>query len=100
MPFRLPWEKVYLPKLAVFRCLIRSNKAMITANKITITISEMVLVNSKKEVDGELPMEVAVGVEVDVNIGEDEEVGKGLELRGTFAGTKIVCGVLKSLFVP
>ena len=34
---------------------------MITANKIAITISEIVLVNNKKEVDGDLPTEVAVG---------------------------------------
>ncbi len=62
----------------------------------------MVLVNSKKEVDGELPMEVVVGVEVAVEVGEDEEVGTGLdgELRGTFAGTEIVCELLQSLVVP
>ena len=75
---------------------------MITANKIAITISEMVLVNSKKEVDGELPMEVAVGVEVDVEVEEVEQVGIGLdgELRGTFAGTEIVCGLLQSPAIP
>jgi hypothetical protein len=55
---------------------------MITANKITITISEMVLVNSKKEVDGELLAAVDVGAEVDVDVGEAERVCAGLEKVG------------------
>ena len=60
----------------------------------------MVLVICRKEVEGELLGVVEVGVEFEV--GEDEEVGIGLdeELRGTFAGTEIVCGLLKSLCVP
>ena len=55
---------------------------------------------SKKEVEGELLAEVAVGLEVDVEAYE--EVGKGLdeELRGTFAGTEIVCELLQGPAVP
>lgn len=88
--------------LEVFRCLMRSSRTIITANKIAITIKDMVLVVSKKEVEGELLVVVEVGVEVDVEVGEDEEVGIGLdeELRGTFAGTETVCGLLQSLAVP
>ena len=75
---------------------------MITARKIAITISEMLMVNTKKEVDGELPIEVAVGVEVEAEVVEDEEVGSVLdgELRGKFAGIDIVSGLLQGLAVP
>ena len=41
-----------------------------TANKNAITIRDMVLVISKKEVDRELLTAVEVGVEVDIEVGE------------------------------
>jgi hypothetical protein len=60
---------------------------MITANKIAITIKDMVLVINKREVEGELLEVVEVNVEVDVEVGEGEV---DVTLRGTFAGTEIV----------
>ena len=55
---------------------------MITANKIAITIRDMVFVISKKEVDEELPEPPAAEVGVDVKVGrskEDDGVGVGLK---------------------
>jgi hypothetical protein len=64
------------------------------ANKNAITTRAIVVINKRDD--------LAVGVEVDVEVGEDEEVGTGLdgELSGTFAGTDIVCGLLQGLVVP
>jgi hypothetical protein len=78
---------------------MRSNKAMITANKIAITINDIVLVICQKEVGGELPLAVEVGVSVGVS-GEVEDDGAGVGLSGTFAGMVIVCVGLQALVVP
>lgn len=45
-------EKIYLLKSLVFLFLKRSNRAIITANKIAITIREIALMISKKEIAG------------------------------------------------
>jgi len=52
---------------------------MITANKIAITSKDIALVICQNEVAEKLLAAAEVGVEVDVKIGEGEEVGKGLD---------------------
>ena len=61
-------------------------------NRIAIISSEIVFVNNKKEVDGELFGAVEVSFEGDVGVGFDLEVGIELEeLSGTLAGMVIAC---------
>ena len=73
---------------------------MITVNRIAITTKDTVLVISQKEADGELLTEVedGLGVDVEVELGDDE--GAGVGLRGTFAGTDIVWELLQLLVTP
>ena len=70
-----------------------------TANKNAITIRDMVLVISKKEIN-----EPLAAVEVGVSVGVSGEVvaddGAGVGLKGTFAGTLIVSVLLQPLVTP
>ena len=68
------------------------------ANKNAITTRA---ISKRDELKG-LIIVAKVGVGVCVEVGEDEKVGAGLdgELKGTFAGTEIVCGLLQSPVVP
>ena len=68
------------------------------ANKNAITIRDMVLVISKKEIN-ELLAAVEVGVSVGVS-GEVEDDGAGVGLNGTFAGTFTVSVLLQPPVTP
>ena len=66
-----------------------------TANKNAITIRDMVLVISKKEINEPLAA-VEVGVSVGVS-GEVEDDGAGVGLNGTSEGMLTVCVLLQPL---
>lgn len=70
---------------------------MIMANKIAITMKDIVVVINQMLGDGELLMEVEADFGVNVEVGEGEV---DVKLKGTFAGIEVVCELLKSPTVP